>query len=135
MEHTLYHSLLRVSAVVCAFVLLFDSGLVLNDSARLSDGTQAYLANVVNVSATIPPNELNVITAQLTEQQLALDARERAITEREIELQQNPTASPGTDTSTFVLSAILFILLVLIVLNYGLDYARVRKQMTYAANA
>lgn len=136
MEHTLYHKLLRIGLVVTAFVLLFDGGFVVQDSAQLADSTEQYLANAISVSVGIPETELNTVTAALTEQKQALDAREAAIVEREIQLQKNPVvASAGTDTSTFILSLILFILLVLIVLNYGLDYARVRKEIVYAQSA
>lgn len=129
MEHTLYHQLLRVAAVVVAFVLVFDAGQVVPGTDKLSDNTTQYLANVVGVSVGIPESELNVITAELTEQRVALEERERVIAEREIQLQQNPNAAAagGSNTSTFILSTILFILLALIVLNYGLDYARTRE--------
>ncbi len=135
MEHTLYHSFLRVSAVVCAITLLFDGGFIFEDTARLSQNTQHYLANAVSVSVGIAPTELNTLTAELTEQKRALDAREQAIVEREIELQKNPSIASQSDASTFILSIVLFVLLALIILNYGLDYARVRKELVYVANA
>lgn len=126
MEQTMYHQILRIGVVVTAFVLLFDSGYVVEDSKLISQNTQSYLANVIGVSAAIPANELNVITAELTAKETALNEREAAIEAREISLNRNP-AAPDTDHSTFILSGILFIMLVLIVLNYGLDYARLRR--------
>ena len=135
MEHTLYHKILRVSMVVFALLLLFDGGFLVKDSAKLADNTEQYLATVISVSATIPPNELNVITAELTAREQSLIEREREIVEREIALTKNPVVSTGSNTSTYILSLILFILLALIVLNYGLDYARVRKEMMYAKSA
>lgn len=134
MEHTLYHSFLRVSAVVCAIALLFDGGFIVEDTASLSQNTQHYLANAISVSAGIEPTELNTLTAQLTERQRELDAREQAIVEREIVLQKNPTVATGSNFSTFLISVTLFILLALIILNYGLDYARVRKELMYATS-
>lgn len=135
MEHTLYHSILRVSAAVCALILLFDGGFIVEDTAELSQNAQYYVANAISVSVGIPPTELNTMTAALTERQRELDAREQAIIEREITLQENPAVAPQSDISTFLISVVLFILLSLIILNYGLDYARVRKELTYAANA
>ena len=41
-------------------------------------------------------------------------------------LKNDPAAAPA-DYSTFILSLILFVLLSLIVLNYGLDYARMKR--------
>lgn len=128
MQHTLYHSLLRITSVVVAFVLVFDSGLLSPATKELSRATQNYLANVVSVTATVNPNELNQITAELTKQKTALEEREQALEEREVAIARNSSGDSATnDYSTYILSTILFILLVLIVLNYGLDYARMRK--------
>lgn len=126
MQTTLYHSLLRISAVVFAVALVFDSGMALPVTKQLSEGTQQYVANMVSVSVGIPENEINTITAELTQQKLALEAREQELIEREISLSNNETTE-ASDVSTYILSTILFILLVLIVLNYGLDYVRMRR--------
>ncbi len=125
-ENTMYHRVLRVSAVVCAFVLLFESGLVSPVTKQLSMETHQYLANAVGVGASVEPTELNSLTSELTKQKLALQAREQAVKEREIEIGLTPGQTPG-ETSTYVLSGILFILLVLIILNYTLDYLRARE--------
>lgn len=122
---TIYHRVLRVSAVVCAFVLLFESGLVSPVTKQLSLETHQYLANAVGVGAAVEPTELNSLTSELTQQKLALQAREQAITEREIQIGLTAGESPN-QTSTYVLSGVLFILLVLIILNYTLDYLRAR---------
>lgn len=136
MQQSLYHSLLRVASSALALVLLFDSGLVLPVTKELSQNTQLYLGNVIGVSAGVEPNELNVITAALTKKEQELNAREQEIKEREIKLNDNTTSLPSNDSSTFVLSIILFILLALIVLNYGLDFARSRQsQQSYAKTA
>lgn len=129
LEHTDYHKLLRVAMVVVAFVLLFDSGMVAPATAVLSENTQSYLSAAVGVGASVRPTEVNQITAELTAQRQALDEREAVLAQREIEVglaESSPTAN--FDYSTYVLASILFILLVLIVLNYTLDYLRVREQ-------
>lgn len=127
MQRTLYHSLLRISGVVVALVLLFDSGLVAPGSDILSQNTQNYLANAVGVSAGVEVNEVNILTAELTKQTVALEQREQELVEREIAIQRNQAAPAQEDYSTYILSVVLFILLVLIVMNYGLDYARMRR--------
>ncbi len=114
-----YHSFLRVAALASAFVLVFDSGLVSDTTATLSRGAQEYVATAVGVRVGVAPNEVNVLTARITELE-----GELARKEREIAVNLNTASESGTNTSTFVLSAILFILLVLIVLNYILDYVR-----------
>ena len=124
LEKSLYHSFLRVAVAVFAFALMFDSGLVSESTALMSDYTQAHLANVVGVTVGVAPTEMNQLTARITELETEVAAKERLIA---VNLKDNSAA--GIDRSTFFLSAILFILLVLIVLNYALDYRRSRNNV------
>jgi hypothetical protein len=124
-----YHSLLRIAALCVALVMVFESGLLSQTTAQMAGQTERYLANAVGVSVGVAPTELNQITAALTEREQELAARESALTERELEIGlQSGFAGTGTDTSTFILATILFILLVLIILNYALDYIRSREE-------
>ncbi len=135
MQHSLYHSLLRVASAAVALVLLFDSGFVLPITKELSHNTQLYLGNVIGVSAGVEATELSLMTAELTKKEQELNVREQEVKEREITLNSNPLATQSPDTSTFILSIILFILLTLIILNYALDFVRDNKnknQVTYA---
>lgn len=124
-----YHRSLRVAVVVCAVVLLFESGLVSQSSKQVADGTHQYLATVVGMSASVEPTELNMLTAELTKKERELAAREAALKEREITVGLS-NGTGGTDTSTYLMASVLFILLILIVLNYTLDYLRSREQRT-----
>jgi hypothetical protein len=126
-KHSKYHKVLRVSAVVCALVLLFESGLVHESTRQLAIGTHEYLANAVGATASIEPTELNSLTADLTAQRLALSQREASIREREIDIGLVPGESSNQKT-TFILAGVLFVLLILIVMNYVLDYLRLREQ-------
>ena len=131
LEHTVYHKILRIALVVMACVLVFESGLMSDATAHLSDTTEQYLANVVGVSVGVAPTELNQITAALTEKEQQLAAREAAIAQREREIDvsiSHGTNGASVDTGTFILSSILFILLVLIVLNYVLDFIRATRE-------
>ncbi len=123
---SMYHRVLRVAAVVTALVLLFESGLVHQSTASLALNTHQYLAQAVGMSAAINPTDLNMLTAELTKQQRDLAAREDAISEREIEIGLAAGENPN-ETSTYVLAGILFMLLVLIVINYTLDYLRAKQ--------
>ena len=123
-----YRSFLRVSMLVSVFVLIFDSGLLFPVTKQFSDNTISYLANIgagVGATATVPQNEINILSAQIAEQQRVLDAREAILREREIATRSYGT-SANTDYSTYIMSAILFILTVLLVLNYAMDWARIR---------
>jgi hypothetical protein len=122
----MYHKVLRVAAVVCALTLLFESGLVHESTKVMSENTHQYLANAVGVGASIDPTELNSLTAELTAQKLALQQQESALREREIDV--GLTASGEKDSVIYILSGVLFVLLVLIILNYTLDYIRYREQ-------
>lgn len=125
-----YHMVLRASAVTCALVLLFDSGLLSTTTQQLSQSTQDYLANAVGASASVQKTEINQLTAQISQRDRELDAREAAIEEREIAVGLNEPVvrtSSSSDLSTYLLSIILFMILVLLVLNYALDFARERR--------
>lgn len=130
MEHTLYHKLLRVSAVVLALVLLFDGGYIVPEARLLSKNVQNYVASVISVGVSVKPTELNTVTAELAKRNQELDEREAVLTERElaVNLATEPSPARGSDISTYVLSTILFILVVLIVLNYILDYLREKER-------
>lgn len=125
-QNSNYHRILRVSAVVSAIALVFVSGLVSDSTAHISRGTEAYLANAVGMSAAVRPTELNQYTAALTQKERELAAREAALKEREISVNLSGGGT-SSDTTTYVLASVLFILLVLILLNYALDYLRSRE--------
>jgi len=126
MEFTMYHKLLRISSVVLAVALVFQSGLLSNTTAIMATQTQSYLANSVGVFVGVQPTELNTITAGLTEQKLALDARENELRQREIAVGIDQGGATR-DVTTFVMGLVLFIVVLLLVLNYALDYLRYRE--------
>ena len=128
MQHSAYHIALRISTLTLALVLVFESGLLSPITKQLANQTEDYVASVVGATASVAPNELNTITAALTERETELNAREAAIAEREISVSINEGGSATVpDYGTYILSVLLFILLVLITLNYALDYARQRR--------
>lgn len=129
LEHTNYHRSLRVASVVFALMLVFQSGLVSESTHQYSVETERYLANAIGMTAAVEPNGINEITAELTRRQNELEAREAALREREITVDLATDSAPG-DTTTYLLASILFILLVLILLNYTLDYLRFKEART-----
>lgn len=129
MQNTYYHSVLRISSLVCAIVLMFESGLLSQSTVELSQNTHRFLANAIGMSASVQPTELNQLTAAITERQRELDAREMALREREIAVGITGGESDNKN-ATYILVGILFSLLVLILLNYILDYLRLRENET-----
>lgn len=127
MEAHIYHKFLRISAVIVTIVLLFDGGFFSPVTKQLSDNAIGYLANsVTGMSARVEENELNRVSAELSQWERSLAQREASLESREIETRSFRT-SDAPDYSLYILSSILFILTVLIVLNYALDFARVRR--------
>jgi len=123
-----YSSFLRISALVTALVLVFDSGILLPVTSQLSDATILYVASIgVGASASVPESEINALSAQIAERQRVLDAKEAELNEREIATRSFNVSGTTENLSTYVLSTILFILTVLIVLNYAMDWTRVRS--------
>jgi hypothetical protein len=129
MQHSSYHRILRISSLVCAIALVFESGVLSESTARVSMGTHAYLANAIGMSASVQPTELSQYTAELTTIERDLAAREASLREREISIGLT-SGSSNNDASTYFLASILFILLVLILLNYALDYRRFREEQS-----
>lgn len=126
MKDSLYHRLLRVSSLTLALVLLFESGLLSPFTKELSEQTHEYLSAAIGVGAGVAPTELNQMTAELTIKRKELAEREAAIQKREIAVSLNTgdTSSGSSDRAVYILSVILFILLVLITINYALDFMR-----------
>ena len=127
MHVSIYHRFLRVSLLVMTAVLIFDSGVFSPATKQLSDNTIVYLASVgSSVGASVAPNEINSLSAQIAEQQKELDRREAELKEREIKARGFGSEN-STDYSIYIISGILFIIIVLLMINYILDFRRVRR--------
>ncbi len=120
MANTVYHKLLRVSALTLALVLLFVSGIFSPITKQLSGNAGTYVATAIGINAAVLPNEVNTLSAQLVQRQQELDQREIAVDLKE-------SSQEKSDLATYIMSVLLFILLVLIVLNYVLDFMRARQ--------
>jgi hypothetical protein len=121
MTNTLYHKLLRISALSLALVLLFVSGIFSPITKELSSGAGNYLATAIGINAAVLPTDVNTLSAQLAE-------RDKELTQREIAVNLKESSAQTGGVSTYILSVLLFILLVLIVLNYLLDYLRTKQK-------
>lgn len=120
MDQTLYHIILRTTALTLSLVLLFISGIISPLTKELSLDTGSYLASSIGIQASVTPTEINSLSAQLEEKNRELSAREIAVSLKESDAQ--------SEMSTFILSTALFILLVLLILNYVLDYIRAKER-------
>ena len=122
MQRSLYHIFLRTSALTLSLVLLFVSGTLSPVTQQLSQDTGLYLASAIGIKAAVAPTEINTLAAELLE-------RDKQLTEREIAINLKEAKTKGMpDLSTFMLSIAVFVLLVLMVVNYALDYRRARSK-------
>ncbi len=119
-KHSTYHRVLRSSTVVTAFIFAFVSGAVVPDTRVLTLSTERYIANVVGMTASVEPTEINTLSGQLAKRSDELDRREREIDAR----ARNDVFANAT--TVYVLTVILALQLVLIVTNYILDFRRAR---------
>lgn len=134
LKDSLYHSLLRMAALTAALTLLFVSGIITPITKELTLTTQVYLANAVGASAGVEPTDLNQITAALTIDRIALEKREAAVAERELLVGLNQSTNASTiDLATVLNSVFLFVIVLLILLNYLLDFAYRRQKNIDAA--
>jgi hypothetical protein len=126
-----FRSALRIGMVLAALLLVFDGGFLSPITRQLSDTTYEYLAAAgASMSAGVPENEFNRLSADIRAEQLRLAEREEALVEREIAARTYAT-SDGPDYSTYIISLLLFIILVLLLLNYVLDWQRARMAYPY----
>ncbi len=123
MEGHLYRSVLRVSMLVTTSLLVFDSGILFPLTKQISSDTQRYVAEVVSVGARIDQNEVNTLSEELRKRDEELDQREANL--RTIEARTFGDGSTP-DYSTYILSFLLFVLTVLVLFNYILDWRRAR---------
>ena len=82
-QNSVYHVLLRISALTLALVLLFVSGVLSPVTQQIAQDTSTYLANVVSASASVPQNEVNTLSAGLAKRNVELTQREIAVSLKE----------------------------------------------------
>lgn len=134
MKDSTYHSLLRISALTFAMILLFDSGLLTPITRHISQDTQQYLGQAIGMYASVQPTDLNEMTAELTQRDRLLTQRENELAAREIAVDLEKKSAPSSGYSTYILSLLLFVILMLIVLNYSLDFVRARERIVTQTN-
>lgn len=126
MTITPYRSFLRISIVVVAFLVVLESGLLFPITRHMSLDVYEYLGSVgSSVRATVPENELNILTAQISARERELDERERLLAEREIAARNFGADEPSY--TLYSMSVILFVLSTLMIMNFYLDWKRTRR--------
>ena len=70
LRYSIYHKILRTSAVLVAAVLAFQSGAIVPGTALLGSAAERYLANTVSMSASVVPNSENTLATELKREKL-----------------------------------------------------------------
>ena len=124
LRYSIYHSVLRISVLVFAILLVFDSGLVSPQSNVLSISTQQYLANTISsqVGTVSVKNDEHIAIITKTDEMVSGKGNFTTISLSE-DIPQ------VMNKSTLILSSIVFTLLLLILINYVVDCIRTRKMI------
>ena len=86
----------------------------------------AKLSSAVGMSTSVPENPFNKVALQLKEKEQSLNEKENSLYQREAELAKNQY-SLQTKLMKVMIAGI-FVLLLLILFNYYLDYRRKKSQ-------
>ena len=127
MKASNYHRLLRISLLVSAIALVFESGLINQSTSYIAKGTHVYLANVINSPSQTVETKNNLYAIESSNEDKQSAALQEAAKEREVGPQAS-TEIIYNNRATYTLSIVVFMLLVLIILNYALDYIRSRRR-------
>lgn len=111
---SMYHSALRVLVLVFAVALVFESGMLSSATQTIthSAGQQFAAAIQATVDSANYTDEAGIMPAMQTQ-----ESEVAAV-----------TSSEALSRGTFLLSIVVFILLLLIVLNYILDHLRTKER-------
>lgn len=128
MNVSVYHKVLRVSALTVALMLVFESGMCSPVSKQFADNTIIMLASAsTQVGIMNFSSNLNV-AATLTARQNVIDTTNGNLSERSAPTRISVETESGYPT--YVLSTILFLLVLLILMNYLFDWRRAHVYVT-----
>ena len=105
-----------IGVVAAGILSLYTSG--------VGGGMVRQLGSVVGIYAGVEPNEYNLLAQQLEEKRKELDARENQIAQQEELIKESVVSDKA---SIVYATAIGFLLLVLVILNFYLDWKRNRN--------
>lgn len=104
-----YHSALRICVVLFALALVFESGILSPATRNIAHLAGQQFATAIQATVDTSYSEDAMLIAETNNSQL---------------IETSIPATQPIDRSTFLLSVMVFILLLLIVLNYILDHLR-----------
>jgi len=108
-----YHSALRVLVVCFAAILVFESGVLSPATKTIAHLAGEQMASVIRVSTDVTPYSIQQVQTERT---------------------QTSTVPEPISKSTFLLSTLLFVLLLLLVLNYVLVHLRTKELQYYLSH-
>ena len=120
-QHVAY--VILVAIIVGSFGI---SAITRDDRDLSSSYNWSQLGQVVGVAGRVAPNEVNIFAQELEERQKELDEREQELLAREqgLFVEDRGIAIDGT----MLMATVGLLLLVLILLNFFLDWRRGRRE-------
>ena len=93
---------------------------------KIAANAYENMANVASVSATIPPNEYNVLAMEFSQKETELTLREQALLTKEASLdaKYQEQISANKRLNLYVLGGVTLLLLLLIFFNFYFDMKR-----------
>lgn len=116
----------QYTALIAGVVLV--SQLAINDISFGKLATNAYenLANVASMSASIPPNDFNILAAEFSKKENELTQREQDLLAREagLDAKYQEQIAANKRLTLYVLGGMTLLLVMLIFLNFYFDIKR-----------
>lgn len=116
----------QYTAIIAGVILVTQLGVHDISFGKLATNAYENLANVASMSATIPPNDFNVLATQFTNKENELTQREQDLLAREVGLdaKYQEQIAANKRLTLYVLGGMTSLLILLIFLNFYFDIKR-----------
>lgn len=116
----------QYTALILGVVLVSQLGIHDISVGKLATNAYENLANVASMSASIPPNDFNILAAQFSQKENELTQREQDLLAREANLdaKYQEQIAANKRLTLYVLGGMTILLIMLIFLNFYFDIKR-----------
>lgn len=116
----------QYTAIIAGVILVSQLGIHDISFGKLATNAYENLANVASMSASIPPNDFNVLATQFSNKENELTQREQDLLAREASLdaKYQEQIAANKRLTLYVLGGMTLLLVLLIFLNFYFDIKR-----------
>ena len=116
----------QYTAIIAGVILVSQLGIHDLSFGKLATNAYENLANVASMSASIPPNDFNILATQFSNKENELTQREQDLLVREASLdaKYQEQIAANKRLTLYVLGAMTLLLVLLIFLNFYFDIKR-----------